>query len=332
MMTDLAPPVPPSCDLERMAYTDGTASLDLLGLILAGLKPQSRDGYLKDFNAFRRFVGKTDVEGCLLDLMRLDRGKANAVCLAWASEMAERSLSPATISRRLASLRRAVRRARQVGLTSLDLETDSPKAEAFRDCRGPGSAGWRRMLERAEAEALTRFAKPVRDLALLLLLHDRALRRGEVAALDLVDVDLEAPAVHVLGKGKAAKEWLTINERTVKSLRTWIALRGDWPGPLFVRVDQAAGEPTRLTGDSVNRMVKKVAQRAGLPRVVRAHGLRHQAITEALDKGFDVRDVKSFSRHGRIDTVMIYDDRRKDVGGEITRSIGGGKRRARRGV
>jgi integrase/recombinase XerC len=329
MTTELATLTPLISD--PVPVNPALLSTDLLGLILTGLKPQSAAAYHKDFDIFARFVGSTSAEDALWALIRLPSGDANALALAFQADMSSRKLSAAVIARRLAALRRAVKRARLVGLTTLNLEIDPPHAEAFRDCRGPGAAGWERLLDLAESDTLTGTAKGARDLALLLLLHDRALRRGEAIAIDFPeDVDLQRPAVQILGKGKASKLWLTINERTRLAIQSWIQIRGDWPGPLFVRSDPAARSPDRLTGDSVNRMVQTLATRAGLTRVIRAHGLRHQAITEALDGGWDVRDVKAFSRHGKIDTVMIYDDRRKDVGGDITRAIGGrrGKRRS----
>ena len=316
-------------------------SLDLMGLILAGLKPTSVAGYVKDFEAFRLFTGAPSAEAALQSLFRLDTGPAAALVLAYQSAMLDRELSPATIARRVAALARAVKRARMVGLTRLTLETEAAgRPEAFRDVRGPGAAGWRKLLDRAEAEAADGTARTARNLAVLLLLHDRALRRGEVVGIDFPEnLDMTRPAVAILGKGKRAKEWLTINPQTRDAIGRYLTLRGDWPGPLFIRTDRrgpelaspgdGAPEPAaapigtaRLDGESVNRMVQALARRAGVGRIVRAHGLRHSAITEALDSGFDVRDVKGFSRHSRIDTVLIYDDRRKDVGGDITRALG----------
>lgn len=327
MGTELVPLTPIIVD-QPPAPSSGP-TLDLMGLIMTGLKPQSAAGYRKDLLAFARFTGSPGAEAALWSLFRLEPGPAAALVLGYQSAMLDRRLSPATIRRRVAALQRAVHRARMVGLTRLILETELPRAEAFRDVRGPGASGWRRMLERAELEAEDGTQRTARNLAILLLLHDRALRRGEAIALDLVDVDLQAPAVAVVGKGKVEKAWLTINEPTRDALRRYIALRGEAPGPLFHRSDSAGPASTRLTGESVNRMVRGLAKRAKLPRKVRAHGLRHCAVTTALDQGWDVRDVKDFSRHAKIDTVLIYDDRRKDVGGEITRSIG--RRRGKSG-
>jgi integrase/recombinase XerC len=318
---DAAPPSDPR-------EAPGRPGFDLVELILTGLRPQSAAGYRKDFDAFGRFAGDT-AEAALWRLLRSGPGPANAAALAWHAEMQGRGLAPATIARRLASLRRAVRRARMVGLTALVLETDAPRAEAFRDTRGPGAAGWAKMLRVAEVEAEHGCLRGARNLALVRLLHDRALRRGEVTGLDYPDhFDPDRPAVAVQGKGRDGREWLTVNPETREALVRWIERRGDWPGPLFNRADRASrGDRSRITGESINRLVANLAKRAGLGRPVRAHGMRHSAITEALDAGYDVRDVRLFSRHEKIDTVLIYDDRRRDVAGDITRALGRARRR-----
>ena len=77
-----------------------------------------------------------------------------------------------------------------------------------------------------------------------------------------------------------------------------------------------------MTGQSVGLIVKALGREVGLSRPVAPHGLRHQAITEALDKtGGDLRRVQKFSRHRDIKTLMIYDDHRHDPGGDISRLV-----------
>ena len=72
-------------------------------------------------------------------------------------------------------------------------------------------------------------------------------------------------------------------------------VRGSENGPLFVNFDRAR-KGKRLTGSAVYYIVSELGLKAGL--TVRPHGLRHLAITSALDltKG-DVRAVQKFSRH-----------------------------------
>ena len=77
-----------------------------------------------------------------------------------------------------------------------------------------------------------------------------------------------------------------------------------------------------MTGEAVRLIIARIGQAAGLDRVPGPHGLRHQAITRALDLGRDLRDVAKFSRHRDIRTLAIYDDSRRDVGGDIARVPG----------
>jgi hypothetical protein len=65
-----------------------------------------------------------------------------------------------------------------------------------------------------------------------------------------------------------------------------------------------------------------IARRTGVGATVRPHGLRHQSITRAPDLGRDLRDVAKFSWHRDIRTPAIYDDSRRDVGGEIAKMLG----------
>ena len=54
-------------------------------------------------------------------------------------------------------------------------------------------------------------------------------------------------------------------------------------------------------------------------KVLSPSKVRHSPITAALDRtNEDVRKVQKFSRHRKIDTLLIYDDNRLGVQGEIT--------------
>ncbi len=57
--------------------------------------------------------------------------------------------------------------------------------------------------------------------------------------MTLADLDLEAGAVAIVGKGKSEKTNVTLNAPTAAALADRITARGKWPGPLFVRLDRA---------------------------------------------------------------------------------------------
>ena len=53
------------------------------------------------------------------------------------------------------------------------------------------------------------------------------------------------------------------------------------------------------------------------------HGLRHQGSRRRLDlAGGDVRKVQRFSRHGKLETLLRYDDNRREEAGAIAHLLG----------
>ena len=70
--------------------------------------------------------------------------------------------------------------ANTLGLVSWTLAVGNVKAQAYRDTRGPGLDAYKALLAVARAQP---GAKGLRDVALLRLLHDLGLRRGEAVRL-----------------------------------------------------------------------------------------------------------------------------------------------------
>ena len=158
-------------------------------------------------------------------------------------------------------------------------------------------------------------AKGLRDVALLRLLHDLGLRRSEAVRLDTDAVDLQRNRIFVPGRERAPKEPVSLPEPTRAALAAWLEARGPEPGPLFVNFDRA-GKGNHLTGAAVYHIVSWLGAKAGL--TVRPHGLRHLAITTALDRSNgDVRAVAKFSRHQDLRTLSRYRDNRPDLAGKV---------------
>mgnify|MGYP002622419591 FL=1 len=250
-------------------------------------------------------------------VLYLGAPEAHRLALLWRAELVERGYAAATINARLAALRALVRMARVLGLVTWQLEVPRVRPEPYRDTRGPGRSGIRALLAEVERADTP---KDHRDRALIRLLTDLALRRGEAVSLDLEHVDLQTGLLWVRGKGRRGREPLTLPEPTRHALRDWIAVRGEEPGALFSGMVRGR-EGGRLTGTSVARIVRRLGERVGISGL-RPHGLRHAAITEALDltRG-DVRAVQRFSRHADPRTLLIYDDARQDRAGEVAQMV-----------
>ena len=290
--------------------------VDLVGAFLAGRNPRTLLAYRKDLEDFQAFLSVSSLDEAARLLLAHGSGPANGLALAYRSHLLERKLSPKTINRRLSSLRSVVKLGRVLGMVSWSLEVEGIKDAPYRDTRGCGADGFRKMLDSLESGL---DAKTVRDRALLRLLFAMALRRGEVVSLDLEHLDLEGGRLSIMGKGRTQRESLTIPSRVLEALKDWVSIRGDEPGALFTSLDRAH-HGHRLDGSGVYRIVSELGKAVGL--TTRPHGLRHAGITAALDAtNGNTRAVQRFSRHKKLETLSLYDDSRQDLGGEVARLV-----------
>jgi integrase/recombinase XerC len=288
----------------------------LVAAFLAGRNERTLRAYRNDLEDFRSYLKAGDVDEAARILLSRGHGEANALVLAYRADMVTRKLQAATVNRRLAAVRSLVKLARTLEMVPWSIEVENLKAQAYRDTRGPGRQGFRRLMEEAGSRT---DRKALRDRAVLRLLHDLALRRAEVVSLDVEDVDLESGSVTILGKGRTQKERLSLPEPTKAALSSWIGARGTEPGPLFLNFDRA-GKGARLTGTGLYLVVRDLGRKAGL--TVRPHGLRHAGITEALDlTNGNIRAVQRYSRHRDMRILNVYDDNRADLGGDVARLV-----------
>jgi len=295
------------------------AARRLVAAFLAGRNAATIKAYRADLEHFRAFLEAPDVAAAAAQLLGGGHGEANAAALAWKSRMVDAGLAAATINRRLAALRSLVKLGRVLGAVAWTLEVANLRAQPYRDTRGPGRAGFLALLEQLAGRT---DAKAVRDRAILRLLYERALRCCEVCRLDVGDVDLAGGTLDVLGKGRTAKERLTIAAPTVAAVRAWLEVRGSEAGPLFCSLDNGhRGQLRRLSGTGVYDVVRQLGELAALPRRCSPHQLRHSSITQALDLGLDVRSVQRFSRHRDLRVLLVYDDARRDIAGDVARAI-----------
>ncbi len=110
-------------------------------------------------------------------------------------------------------------------------------------------------------------AYAVRNVALLRVMFDLALRVSEVVALDLADLEPDQGVVWVRCKGRRDKELMTLPEPTLAALSAWTEVRGAYAGPLFLalgpRQHRAAGLSTKGAARIVQRFRMTVESGGG---------------------------------------------------------------------
>ena len=143
-----------------------------------------------------------------------------------------------------------------------------------------------------------------RDLAILLLLVRLGMRRGEVAALGLDDVDWRAGELLVRGKGPRV-ERLPLPADVGEALAGY--LRDGRPRDAETRAVFMRMRAPRaaLTPAGVTQVVVAAGRRAGLGEVA-PHRLRHTAASELLRRGAPLAEIGQLLRHRTELTTTIY--------------------------
>lgn len=213
---------------------------------------------------------------------------------------------PATVGRKLAALRSFYRYLVREGRCRLDPTAGIPVPRTPKRLPTPLPVDdCERLLESVAAAG--NGASDLRDRALLELLYGAGLRVGEAVGLDVRDVDLHRGEVRVLGKGRKERV-VPLPAAAREALTAWVAHRSG-PGllgePLFVSM-RGGKAPRRLDERDVRRVLRRRAQRAGLPGAVHPHRLRHSYATHLLDMGADLREIQELLGHASLSTTQKY--------------------------
>jgi integrase/recombinase XerD len=283
-----------SCAWPPEAARRLTAFLDYLQ-VECGLSINTRKGYHRDLRRFLDHLAETG----LPSLKVLQAGDIEHFL-----KQAKRSgLAVSTVARNLAAIRMFCRFLAMEGVLAEDVSAcvQSPKK-------------WSRLptvLDARDVEKLLDAPDPeldrhvLRDRAILAMLYATGMRASELAGLKLADVNRRLGVVRVLGKG-SKERIIPAAERAVRAVDEYLPHRreqsiGEERPELFL---SARGKG--ISREAVFRVVRRYASRAGLPKSVGAHTLRHCFATHLLARGADLRSVQEMLGHADISTTQIY--------------------------
>lgn len=280
--------------------------------------PNTRRTYAKGLRDFFITMTQDDPSPERISwFLTLGRFEAIALVLRYRASLLERGLTPATVNVRLSAVKSLVNYARKVGKCDYTLEdVESLRVETYRDTSGVSPDGFKQIAAQVKADSL----KGKRDLAILRLLWDNALRRAEICFLNIDDYSPREMKLWIKGKGRLTKEPIRLSVKAVTFINDWLGVMGDraLDKPLFCTVDRATFGH-RLSGNAIYSIVRETAAAAGISRIISPHRIRHSAITAALDvTNGDARKVQKLSRHRNLNTLMIYDDNRHQHQAEVT--------------
>lgn len=263
------------------------------------VSPHTLRGYLGDVGSL---LAQASAEGAIrlgdLELGTLRR---------WLGDQSQAGAARATLARRSASVRVFTAWALSEELIDTDpaLRLKAPKQEQSL----PGvlqAAQVTRLLATLDEAAAEGTPLPLRNRAIVELLYATGVRVGELAGLDIDDLDFDRRTLRVIGKGN--------KERTVPYGVPAALAVDDWlrrGRPLLARAGSGpalflGSRGGRVDQRQVRTMVRDLFAGLGDTSASGPHALRHSAATHLLDGGADLRAVQEILGHSSLATTQIY--------------------------
>lgn len=167
-----------------------------------------------------------------------------------------------------------------------------------------------RALNGEQAQQVARCARGDQRTALMVsFMLNEGLRRAEVAAIQVGDLDRRAQTLAVRGKGGqgGVTSRLPISAETMRLLAAYLPTVACSSGPLFrSRLNPDKG----LSPARVGELVMETMRSAGVKEYNgdghSAHALRHTCAQDLVDAGVDMRTVQRVLRHTSIRNTELY--------------------------
>ncbi len=294
-------PSPEVDDLALPPGLDAQRARRLFEDWFAALSESTRRNYSQDLDAFAAFLGAPDRRTAAIRLCSATHLDARDMAFRWRTALRDKGEAPSTINRRLSSLRSLFKH-----VVGAPLVVGSVKAARRRRVRNGGAATVQALLV-AAAEGTG--IKGLRDVALVMALHDSGMRRAEAASMRVQDVDFASRAAWVVGKGRQGeREAVDLSEPAVLALRAYFEARGPLgpEAPAFASCDRARKGSGALTADGIHAILQSLSRRAGIPHPLAPHDLRRLGARSLAKAGADAELLRRWGRWADYRTPAKY--------------------------
>ena len=282
---------------ELLSLPLGQSVKSFLGYLTveAGLSGNTVLAYGRDLRSFLKY--------CKSDKISQLRQIEPTVIQNYLRILAQDQKSESSIKRALVAIRMFLRFAKLTGLVEDDFTTilESPKVWQKLPC----VCSKKQVIDLLDAPCPE---EPfyLRDKAMLELLYATGIRAGEVAGMKTSDLNLDIGYLRCLGKGNRERV-IPVGKVAITAIGEYLTkLRPRLTKPFsgdFLLLSRTGRPMSRI---EIWRLVKKYAIRAGMPRNLTVHTLRHCFATHLLSGGADLRSIQEMLGHVDIATTQIY--------------------------
>lgn len=146
----------------------------------------------------------------------------------------------------------------------------------------------------------------VRERAILEVLYGSGLRRAELLALDVSDVNL-AGATAFIRDGKGKKDRVVpLTRQAVRWIGTYLSRRPTSSSPRLFLDDRRAGAVGPLSKGRLRTRLKELFRAAGLQEDMTVHAIRHACALHLLEGGADLVSIQRLLGHASVATTAVY--------------------------
>jgi integrase len=146
---------------------------------------------------------------------------------------------------------------------------------------------------------------PKRAYAIVRLALDLGLRSGEIAHLNLNDIDWQAGTLMLRGTKSLRQDVIPLPAETGKALADYLQHERPAIRHPVVFVRQVAGRSLPITSWAIQKVIKRSCHRIGLPDAS-AHALRHTVACRLVERGCSLKEVADVLRHRSLNSTLIY--------------------------
>lgn len=156
------------------------------------------------------------------------------------------------------------------------------------------------VLSKEEIRSMLKITENKKHKCLIALIYSCGLRRSEAVNLEVKDIDSGRMVIKIRG-GKGKKDrYVQLAPGLLDLLREYYR---EYKPKRWLLEGQTGGQ---YGAETVLRVVKNVASKAGLKKRIYAHMLRHSFATHQLEQGVDVRFIQEWLGHESIKTTQRY--------------------------
>ena len=262
----------------------------------------TRMAYIKDVEEYAEFLQKNNFIDNIDGILNV----AADTVRAYLGYLFRRKVKKVTVNRKISSLRSFYKFLIRSGKTKNNPAgmIQSSKTEKYM----PNFLSVDEMFELLHAQNDTSTAG-LRNRAILELFYSSGLRLGELAGLNVMDLDFDQALVKVRGKGRKERI-VPVGAPARKVLQEYLAKTREvrkknsedvFNSPLFLNLRGA-----RITARSIARIVDEATKKSKIGRKISPHALRHTFATHLLNAGADLRSIQELLGHESLSTTQKY--------------------------